>query len=163
MPSATSTDELRFLIRPNRSLSCRAMAQVFSVAAVALLGIGAGFAAAGAWLVLPFAGLELLVLWLVFRWLRLHAGDYELLELDEDSVVVTVRRGADSRTDRLSRQWATVVESPSGGRWGGMRLLLRSHGEIIEVGRDLTDDDKRSLAAKLKTVVGLAYKSPFFP
>ena len=38
------------------------MAKVFSALAAVVLVIGAGFAIAGAWLVLPFAGLEVALL-----------------------------------------------------------------------------------------------------
>ena len=38
------------------------MAKVFLALAAVVLAIGAGFAMAGAWLVLPFAGLEVLLL-----------------------------------------------------------------------------------------------------
>jgi uncharacterized membrane protein len=43
-------------------MSPAGLAMVFAALAAVVLAIGAGFAAAGAWLVLPFAGLEVLVL-----------------------------------------------------------------------------------------------------
>jgi uncharacterized membrane protein len=42
----------------NCSISPQALACVFALLGAATLGIGAAFAALGAWLVLPFAGLE---------------------------------------------------------------------------------------------------------
>ena len=46
----------------NCSISPAALATVFALLATATLAIGVGFAAFGAWLVLPFAGLEVLLL-----------------------------------------------------------------------------------------------------
>ena len=43
-------------------MSPAGLAKVFAALAAVVLAIGAGFAAAGAWLVLPFAGLEVLAL-----------------------------------------------------------------------------------------------------
>lgn len=43
-------------------MSPAGLAKVFLALAAVVLAIGAGFAAAGAWLVLPFAGLEVLLL-----------------------------------------------------------------------------------------------------
>jgi len=43
-------------------MSPAGLAKVFAALAAVVLAIGAGFAAAGAWLVLPFAGLEILLL-----------------------------------------------------------------------------------------------------
>ncbi len=47
-----------------------------SLAAVAI-GIGIGFAAVGAWLVLPFAGVEALALGIAFVATARRAGDYQ--------------------------------------------------------------------------------------
>jgi uncharacterized membrane protein len=46
----------------NCSISPAALATVFALLATATLAIGVAFAAFGAWLVLPFAGLEALLL-----------------------------------------------------------------------------------------------------
>jgi uncharacterized membrane protein len=54
------TDEFRLLIKRNCSISPAGLLRVFALLALATLGIGAGLAAAGAWLVMPFAGLEVL-------------------------------------------------------------------------------------------------------
>ena len=43
-------------------MSPAGLATAFGLLAAVVLAIGAGFAAAGAWLVLPFAGLEIAVL-----------------------------------------------------------------------------------------------------
>lgn len=46
------------LLKRNCSISPAALARVLALLAAVTLGIGIGFAAAGAWLVLPFAGME---------------------------------------------------------------------------------------------------------
>ena len=48
------------------SISPRGLALVFGTLAGLTLGIGAAFAALGAWLILPFAGLEALALCAAF-------------------------------------------------------------------------------------------------
>ena len=50
----------------NCSISPQGLALVFVLLAAATIAIGIGFAAAGAWLVLPFAGLEALALGAAF-------------------------------------------------------------------------------------------------
>jgi uncharacterized membrane protein len=47
---------------PHCSISPAGLACVFASLACLVLAIGAGFAMAGAWLVLPFSGLEVLLL-----------------------------------------------------------------------------------------------------
>jgi uncharacterized membrane protein len=54
--------------RGNCSISPAALAGVFAALAAVTLLIGVGFALAGAWPVLPFAGLEVLMLAGAFFW-----------------------------------------------------------------------------------------------
>jgi len=60
------------IVRHNYSRNCSispgALAGAFAALAAVTLLIGVGFALAGAWLVLPFAGLEVLMLAAAFIW-----------------------------------------------------------------------------------------------
>ena len=59
------------------SISPVALLTVFALLAAVTIGIGIGFALAGAWLVLPFAGLEVLMLGAAFIATARRAADYE--------------------------------------------------------------------------------------
>ena len=52
----------RFLIRPNCSLQWREVVRFYLGIAAVSFGIAVAFALQGAWLVLPFAGIEMAVL-----------------------------------------------------------------------------------------------------
>jgi len=67
-------------LKRNCSMSPGGLAKVFAALALLVLAIGAGFAAAGAWLILPFAGLEVLLLGAAFMLHARHAADYERIE-----------------------------------------------------------------------------------
>ena len=70
------------------SLSKFQRAVVFSSLGVGAVVIATGFALLGAWLVLPFAGLECVGLYLAFRWLGRHENDYEILHVQGEFLVV---------------------------------------------------------------------------
>jgi uncharacterized membrane protein len=55
-------------------MSPAGLATAFAVLAVLTLAIGVGFAVVGAWLVLPFAGLEVLMLAVAFFLYARRAG-----------------------------------------------------------------------------------------
>ena len=69
------------LARPSISTRCaispRGLATVFALLATVAIGIGIGFAAMGAWLVLPFAGLEALALAIAFFAVARRMADQE--------------------------------------------------------------------------------------
>src|SRR6185369_5707942 len=85
-----STSSMHYSItgRPNCSLSPVASRRVFLVISLITLVIAFGFFLMGAWLVLPFAGAELLILYCCLRYIWQHACDYERLTFDDDKVVV---------------------------------------------------------------------------
>lgn len=118
---------------------------VFGSLAVFTLLVAVGFALAGAWPVVPFAGFECVALFLAYRWLQRHEGDFESIVIDGDDLVVETRSGGKIEHARVSRYWAqVVVESLPDGK---KRAFLRSHGKSIEFGR-LLGDQAKVLAAK---------------
>ena len=58
-PEGDTGEGLRVIVRPNRTLTLRGMTVLFVGLTLVVLTIGIGFTLAGAWPVLPFAGLEL--------------------------------------------------------------------------------------------------------
>lgn len=143
-----SGTELRWISRRNSSLSATGRILVFASLALVTLAISLGFAIRGAWPIMPFAGLECVALWLVYRWLKRHEGDYELITVERDRVVVEVRDGDVSRRDELSRAWAQV--SIVAGRDGRPTVWLRSHGRAVEFGKWMTDAARLQAARQLK-------------
>jgi len=140
--------ECVYFARRNNSLSSSGRLLVFGFILTVSLGIAAAFSLVfGAWPILPFAGLEMAVLYVAFRCIDRHAGDYERITIRGDSVSVEVREG--SRVDRfeLNRCWARVVMDELND--GGARLALRSHGREIEVGRHLCESDRVEMAREL--------------
>ena len=137
--------QFRQVARRNNSLSSTGRLLVFAFIFVVSVGIAAAFAYFGAWLILPFAGIEMLVLYLAFRYIERHATDYELIEIDGDRVTVERLEGGSTLSQAFSRYWARVVVSEDGGR-----LALRSHGREFEVGRTLSDEQRLELAQALQ-------------
>jgi len=135
----------RRLARRNNSLSSTGRLLVFAFIFAVSVGIAAAFAVFGAWLILPFAGLEMAVLYLAFRYVERHAADYELIEIDGDQVKVERREGSSTHRDAVSRHWARVVASRDGSR-----LALRSHGRELEIGRNMNVEQRQELAQALK-------------
>ena len=133
------------------SFDARSCALVFAALAGFSLVIAVVFAAFGAWLILPFAGVEAFALYLAYAWLSRHASDSESLEIRGDVVALAVNEASSTQRIEFNRVWARLVELPQ-SRWGNdVRLALRSHGREVEVGRYLDDGAKALLARELKS------------
>ena len=95
--------------RRNNSLSSTGRLLAFGFIFVVSVGIAVAFAIIGAWPILPFAGLEMLVLCLAFRAIGRRAADYERIAIDGDRVRVEIREAGQERGHEFNRAWAQVV------------------------------------------------------
>lgn len=143
----------RIELSPNSSLSLPAAAMFFGSVAAAPVFIALIFLAQGYWPMLPFAGLELLLLG-VALWVSMRRGrhrDYVLLD-DERVIVEKHRRHRRERVE-FPRGWAQVALERPASRNHPSRLLIRSHGRQCEIGAFLTDEERESLSRRLRELL----------
>lgn len=139
--------------RPNCSLSPLATLCVFSVITLLTLSLSLSFLLIGAWPVLLFAGLELLVLAICFSHVWSHAGDFERLTMDDGKVIIETHEPGSDQHIELSGYWASLVlDCMSNGYC--RRLALRSHGREVEFGRHMSSEERLNLALQLKPRLG---------
>ena len=160
---SSGTGELpvrRFELTPRCSLTPRSARVFVASVAAGTFAVATFFTAQGFWPILPFAGLEIaLLIWAVRASMR-KGSERETIIVSHD--VVTLQRltavGADVSV--FPRHWVRVKLHAPLAALHPSRLLLESHGQACEVGRFLTEDERRSLAVRLKQVVGNMNESP---
>jgi uncharacterized membrane protein len=142
--------ESTWLIKRNCSASPTQLALVFGSLVAVSFAFGAGFAAHGLWMVLPFVGLELLAVAAAFICYGRHAGDYERIDLADGGLVVEQVQGG-RRTGWVMdpRQVRVEVEEHGTDEGRRVRVHLRSRTERIEVGCHLLDARRTGLAREL--------------
>ena len=96
------------------SLDLRLLLPVFGSLALLSLIIATGFAVAGAWLVLPFAGVEIAALGTAACVILRRAGDFERLAFQGDCILVEVRERGLARQFEFHRGWAQLVTGITG-------------------------------------------------
>ncbi|MFM7284218.1 MAG: DUF2244 domain-containing protein [Betaproteobacteria bacterium] len=128
-----------WVLRRNCALSPRQLAVAFCLIGATSMLIAVAWAATGAWIVLPFAAIELLVLAVAFLAYSRHARDQERITLAQDCVQVEVLLGESLRRVELPRAWlrCRMEESPK----GMVRLDSLSGG--IEIGRFVSPADRK--------------------
>jgi uncharacterized membrane protein len=145
--TAASESDFNLTVKRNCSIAPGALLLLLGFMMLVSLGIGAGFAWFGAWMVLPFAGLEMLALAAAFYANGRHAADYECIAMAGGRLVVEV-----CDADRVARHefnpaWVRLDERRSGRDY---RVVLRSSGTEIEIGRHYDCGRRASLAAQLR-------------
>jgi uncharacterized membrane protein len=130
------------ILKRNCSISPAGLAGVFAALAAVVLAIGGGFALAGAWLVLPFAGLEVLLLGVAFLAYARHAADYERIELESGRLTVEVGEARKKVRYEMDARRARVCFEKE-------HIVLRGADGQLELGRHLDADGRARLAAEL--------------
>ena len=141
----------KIIARHNNSLTQKTGVKLLLALACIVLVVGFGFARIGAWLVLPFAGLEIMAFVYAFHYIYLHSGDFESITIEGDNVVVEKRDYKEVTTTVFHRHWAQVSlreVASVGGVIGKSGLFIRSHGKEIEFGKHFMNDEQRALLAR---------------
>jgi uncharacterized membrane protein len=145
--TAESESGLDLIIKRNCSISPLELLCVLAFAMCVSLGIAAGFAYFGAWPILPFAGIEMLALAAAFYLNGRHAADYERIALAEGKLLVEASNAGRIKRHEFNPRWLHLDARAFGRE---LRLLLRSRGSELEIGRHLDMERRASLAERLR-------------
>ena len=140
---------------PNRSLGAAGRRVFLGSIALTTLGIGGVATAIGAWPVMPFAGLEVALVFLAFYLVRLHDADFERLEIGAYEVRIESRDAASLTRFVAHRPWARVIVSERGAR---CTLGLAYAGRTVQLGRLMSDEGRRKLADELRGRIAVTAK-----
>jgi uncharacterized membrane protein len=116
---------------------------------------GLVFLLLGAWPVMGFFGLDVLLVYIAFKLNYRAARAYELVELTPHALKLTqISASGKSKSFEFNPYWVRVLftERPDGGN----NLKLVSHGRELEFGRLLNDDERRDFAEALRSALDAA-------
>lgn len=138
--------DYKIIARPNNSLSSEGSVKLLAVLGCLALIVAIGFTHIGAWLVLPFAGLELVAFALAFYHIRVHSADFESITIEGDQVLVEKKYSRQVSSAVFQRYWTQVsVKESSNGK---NALMIGSHGREVEFGKHFIDDEQRFVLAQ---------------
>lgn len=111
---------------------------------------GLGLALQGYWLVLPFAGLEALVVLCSLRavWRRLERR--EVITISDQSIRVEWGRKEPEQSIEFNRHWARLEFDLPDSPFETGTLRLRCHGRSVVLGNALGREEKKTLHVSLK-------------
>ena len=148
------------VIAPNCSLSARGAVLFFLSACAPCFGIAGFLTFLGFWPVLPFAGLEMLLLGAALRISLARRHHRQTILVCDSEVTVQSTIGKISSEVVFPRHWAQVKLRRSTSRLHPSRLVIESHGRQCAVGDFLTEEERRGLADKLIGLIGRVNESP---
>jgi len=138
------------IIRPNQSLTWRGTLIFYLAVSVTALVIAVMFAVKGAWLILPFAGLEILALGACLYICARKNTECEVIHIGEDVVKVERGRRRPEHSVEFQRAWTRVNLTQNRLAWYPSRLTLSSKGQEIEIGSKLLEEERIELTKELQ-------------
>ena len=149
-----------FDLAPHCSLSVRGAQLFFISVCVPTFGVAGAATVLGYWPILPFAGAEIALLAWALKTNMARRFEHEHIEITETEVVIEQSRGTPRRI-MFPRHWSRVnIRRPNSPP---SSLVIESHGRCLEVGKFLTEEERRQLAAQLKLLIGGMNQSPALP
>lgn len=152
---------VEFVLRRNCSLSPRALMAVFGSVAAVSFAFGAMFAVLGAWLVLPFAGVELLALAVAFVVYGAHATDGERLRFTgrglEMRLSVEMAEGSSVRMVEFPAREVRLLAVEGERLAAGRRLFLVHRSSRLEIGRHLGAQRRAAVEQDLRAALAKIY------
>lgn len=159
-PIAIGNGARRFELRPRCSLTPRTARIFIASMAAGSFAVAGFFALQGFWPILPFAGAEIALLaWAVRASMR-KGQERETITITEETVAIQRWTTHNERRSVFPRHWVKVKLHAPSTALHPSRLLLESSGRVCEVGRFLTEHERRGLAVRLKQLVGNVNESP---
>lgn len=161
MEAARRDDEVIFdaVLTPHRSLTPRG----FLLLMVTVSGIsfvaGLFFYLVGAWPVVGFLGLDVLLIYLAFHVNYRHARLREVVRLTRDDLTVQrINQWGEVKSWRFQPTWLQVLMDDPPEHHS--QLLLRSHGRTLAIGDFLTPQERLDLARALRRALAKARCAP---
>lgn len=146
------------LLTPHRSLSPTGFMVLMSAVCIVSFGTGLLFYLMGAWPVVGFLGLDIVLIYVAFK-LNYRSGKlYETVDLTPDALTVTrVKPSGQIESWSFNPYWVRLNLQERIGR--SSELSLASHGNRLVLANFLSDPERKDFADALSAALSAA-KSP---
>jgi len=141
------------LLQPNRSISWKNNLMFIGVIFFSCFLIASLLAIAGASYILPFAGLEVLLVFICVYLVAIKTKKNEIIILTPDKLVI--ERGSYNLRENKEffRLWTQIEIEKSTHPWYPLHILIASKGERIPIGDFLTEEEKLELIGKMEEII----------
>ncbi len=147
------------MLTQHRSLSPRGFIILMAAICLVSFSAGLGFYLAGAWPVVGFLGLDVLLIYVAFKINYRHGRAYETLHLTRDRLLIQrVDHWGEVSEWQFQPAWLQVLIDDPPRR--DSQLMVRSHGKSLAIGKFLTIDERLDLAKALRAALRQVHRAP---
>ena len=140
----------RITLTPNKSLSWKSNILFILAISVTCGAIGIAFYIAGAFLILPFAGLEIILVGTCVYLVVKRSYKQEIITLTPEKLKIEKGISKPNQFWEYFRIWAFVVVEKPKHPWYPAHIVITSKGERVPIGDFLTEKEKLDLVDELR-------------
>jgi uncharacterized membrane protein len=150
---STTNDTLSILtLTPNRSLTWLEAKWIIAVMVSVVMIIAIAWTFVGAWVILPFAGLEVgLFAFLMYKVTRFTYLK-QVVTIDSETIRVATGINAISKQQELPRFGTDVFYSETERNWTPPQITFKNAEKRIQIGEFLNDDDMAELRDVIEAI-----------
>jgi uncharacterized membrane protein len=154
-PLGVGSARFRAVLTPHRSLGPKGFMILMAAVCVVSFATGLLFYLLGAWPVIGFMGLDVLLIYIAFRLNFRALRLYETVDLTDEALTVTrVAPSGKAESWSFNPYWVRLSLQQRLGR--SSELSLASHGRRLVFASFLTDDEREDFASALSSALSAA-------
>lgn len=146
----TENNAHRLLMMPNRSMSWQTNKKILLAMFCLNMVVALAWTYMGAWMVLPFAGLEILLVGIGMYYVSWKLSFKQILTIEAESLILQKGVYFPKQEWRWQTTNTTLLRRASNYRMSAPTLWLSHLNERVEVGEFLNRTEKKELRQKLQ-------------
>lgn len=144
---------LRVIVMANRSMSWRANLYLAASLGFVCMGMAIAMAWFGMWMILPFAGAEVVLIVACLYLTQKRLSRKEVITVDNEAIRLEWGYNQPDVTVNLPRRWTRLSYSCPDSVFEVGHLSVAAHGERYALGSCLNKAEKRALYTELKSAL----------
>lgn len=143
----------RLIVKANQSMSWRANMYLAASLGFICMGVALAMASFGLWMVIPFAGAEIILIVVCLYLTLKRLSRKEVITVDDDAIKLEWGYNQPDVTVNLPRRWSRLSYKCTDNVFEVGDLSLSAHGKRYVLGRCLNREEKKALYIELKAAL----------
>ena len=143
----------RLIVTANQSMSWKANLYLAASLGVICMGIAIAMATFGLWMVIPFAGLEVIFIVACLYMTLKRLSRQEVITVDNDAIKLEWGYNQPDTVVNLPRRWSRLSYRCTDSVFEVGELSVAAHGRRYALGKCLNKEEKKALYGELQTAL----------
>ena len=143
----------RLIVTANQSMSWKANLYLAASLGVVCMGVAIAMATFGLWMVIPFAGLEVVFIVVCLYLTLKRLSRQEVITVDNEAIKLEWGYNHPDVVVNLPRRWSRLSYQCTDSVFEVGELSVAAHGQRYSLGKCLNKEEKKALYGELQTAL----------